>query len=121
MNPKQTIRPTQLPVDLYEGDDQITVLARLPGVRREDLEVRLEGDQLTVTATRHEPAPAAEDDHQPRALFRELAAVQYVRQIRLRSPIDADGIDARLEQGLLQLRLPKAAAARPRVIEVRAG
>jgi len=121
MTQKQSPRATQLPVDLYEGDDHITVLARLPGVRPEDLEVRLEGDQLTLSATRHEPVPAGEGDHQARALFRELGEAHFSRQIRLRSPIDADGIDARLELGLLQLRLPKAEAARPRVIEVRAG
>ena len=121
MTQRNTIRHADLPLNLYEGDEQFIVLSSLPGVRPEDLEVRLEGDQLTVAATRHEPHPAAEGDAQARPLFRELGGVRYSRQLRLRGPIHAEAIEARLDQGLLRVTVPKAAAARPRTIEVRVG
>ncbi len=115
------LRTVELPLDLYESDDRFTLLARLPGVRPEDLEVRLEGDHLHLRATRPEPVPASDEARPVRPLFRELSGLQWTRSLRLRTPIEAERVDARLEAGLLRLELPKAAAARPRTIEVRAG
>lgn len=113
------LRAALLPVDLYERDDALLLLATLPGVRPEDLDIRLEADRLTVTAERHEPAPHGQSDTVASPIFRELGSVRWTREVRLRTPVDADRIDASLEQGVLRLTLPKAPEARPRTIEVK--
>lgn len=126
MQTDTTIRTAALPADLYETDDALLLLASLPGVRAEDLEVQLDGDRLTVTATRHEPVPVAAaegaaDDTVTTPLFRDLGDLRWQRTWRLRTPVDADGVQARLDAGELTITLPKAPEVRPRTIEVKAG
>ena len=116
--PNGTLRSAPLPVDLLETDDALLLVADLPGVKAEDLDIQLEADRLTLTATRQEPAPAAGEEVVPTPLFRDLGAVRWERSFRLRTPVDADGITATLDQGVLQLTLPKAEAVRPRTIAV---
>ncbi|NOY27570.1 MAG: Hsp20/alpha crystallin family protein [Oligoflexia bacterium] len=115
------LRTAPMPLDLFERDDALLVIASLPGVHSEDLDIRLEGDRLTVTADRHEPIPAGTDDAVATPLFRELGSVRWTRAVRLRTPVDADAINAKLENGMLQLTMPKAPEARPRAIEVNVG
>lgn len=115
------LRTALLPVDLYEREDALILLASLPGVRAEDLDIQLESDRLTLTAERHEPNPHAADDTVATPLFRELGGVRWTRQVRLRTPVDADQVEAKLEHGLLRLTLPKAPQARPRTIPIKAG
>ncbi|MCK6506433.1 Hsp20/alpha crystallin family protein [Myxococcota bacterium] len=115
------LRTALLPVDLYEGDEALVLLASLPGVRAEDLDIQLEADRLTLTAERHEPSPHGADETVATPLFRELGGVRWTRQVRLRTPVDADQVQAKLEHGLLRLTLPKAPQARPRTIQVKAG
>ena len=137
----QELRTALLPIDLYEREDALLLLASLPGVRAEDLYIQLEGDRLTLTAERHEPAPHGDDstladtasdtaadtaadlaaDTAAAPLFRELGGVRWTRQVHLRTPVDADQVQAHLEHGLLRLTLPKAPQARPRTIPVKAG
>ncbi len=126
-NNKPDLRTAALPVDLIETDDALVLIANLPGVRAEDLNVSLEGNELALQADRHEPLPVhgdtsdSGDDTQPVALFRELGGVRWERRFRLRTPIDADNIEARLDAGVLQLTLPKAPEVRPRKIEIAVG
>ncbi len=120
------LRPTALPMDLLETDDAFILLANLPGVRKEDLHIDLQNNQLTVSADRHEPLPAgtdadAGDDMQPTPLFRELGGIRWERSFKLSTPIDVEHIDAHLDNGVLQLTLPKAPEARPRKIEIKVG
>ena len=133
----QDLRTALLPIDLYEREDALLLLASLPGVRAEDLYIQLEGDRLTLTAERREPAPHDDDstladaagdtaadlaaDTAAAPLFRELGGVRWTRQVHLRTPVDADQVQAHLEHGLLRLTLPKAPQARPRTIPVKAG
>lgn len=118
------LRPTVLPMDLMETDESFILLANLPGVRKEDLHIDIQNDTLTVSADRHEPLPAganARDDVQPTPLFRELGGVRWERSFRLTTPIDMEHVEAHLDNGVLQLTLPKAPEARPRRIEVKVG
>lgn len=119
------IRTAPLPFDLYETDTAFLLRAQLPGVRKEDLDLRLDGDRLVLGAVRHEPVPTAAsaadsaEDTVPVPLFRELGAQRWERSIQLRVPVEADAVEARLEAGILQLSLPKAPQARPRSIPVK--
>ncbi len=93
------------PVDIFENREQILVLTDLPGVRSEDLSVRLEKNELHLYARRHAAAGRA---------------VDFARTFVVPRTIDPEKIDASLKDGVLTIRLPKNEAAKPRQIAVRA-
>lgn len=103
-------------VDIFETEDAITVLADLPGVRSDGLTIDLRDNVLTLSAT-VPPVESADE----RTLVREYETGSFYRQFRLSNMIEQAGIDAVLRDGVLRLTLPKAAAARPRKIEVQGG
>jgi len=106
---KNAERPTYAPpVDIYENKDEILIVADLPGVVTEDLEVDLDKDHLTILAHRTLPGAGGE-------------AFDYTRTFVVPRGIDADSISANLQNGVLRLALPKPAALKPRQIAVRAG
>lgn len=100
-------------VDVYESREDFLLVADLPGVRQEDLSVRLDQGELRFEGVRkaraHGALLAGSDEEQ---VFR--------RVFTLPGGIDADRIEAKLAAGVLQLRLPKAAAFKPRQITVTA-
>jgi HSP20 family protein len=104
-----------MPVDLYETEDGLVLLADLPGVARSDLQVHLEQGVLTLEGF----ARATPDGtgHTPLAV--EFRDAIYRRTFTVGSGIDPSRIDASLQHGVLTLRLPKAEAAKTRKIEIR--
>ena len=102
------------PVDIYEDEDGLVVLADLPGIAPAALDVRVEQRALTITA-HAQTAPSGSPVH----LEYELAG--YFRQFQLPEEVDSARIQAELKQGVLRLRLPRAAEEQPRRIEVRSG
>jgi HSP20 family protein len=102
-------------VDIYETPEELIVLADMPGVVPDEVDVNLEGDQLTIEG-RVKP-----DDYSGlRPLYVEYGLGGFYRRFTLGEAIDRDGIKARLRDGVLDLRLPKAEQARPRRISVQA-
>ncbi|HMN42535.1 MAG TPA: Hsp20/alpha crystallin family protein [Phycisphaerales bacterium] len=107
------------PLNVWEDADSLHVEAELPGFSMENLEITTLSNELTIAGSRSEAAPENATFHR-----RERAAggsSQFRRTLRIGVPIDADQVTARLEQGVLTVTLPKAAAAKPRKIEVKAG
>jgi HSP20 family protein len=105
----------QPPVDIYENRDELVLVADMPGVTPDGLDVHLEGDQLTVEG-RVRP-----DDYQGlKPLHVEYGVGGYFRRFTLGEHIDREGIKAQLKNGVLQLRLPKAERAKTRKITVQA-
>lgn len=104
------------PVDIYEDDAGITVLADLPGVSREQLGVRVDGDTLVIEASAN--AIAVPQDME--LIYGEARFPSYRRQFTLSRELDPARIEASLKDGVLRLAIPKSEAARPRRIEVRA-
>lgn len=102
------------PVDIYETPQELVLLADLPGVHRDDLEVRVEDGVLTIQGR---PRPAASG----RLVAQEFELAPYFRQFELGEVIDQARIAAELKHGVLTLHLPKVQPARPRRIEVRGG
>jgi len=99
-------------VDIYEDDQGLVVLADLPGMEPEALDVRVDNRVLTIRGrTQH----LATDT----PVYREYELTGFFRQFQLPEEIDQAGIEADLKQGLLTLRLPRAAPAPSRRIEVR--
>jgi HSP20 family protein len=100
-------------VDIFEHESAITVLADMPGVKAEDLEIDLRENVLTLTG-RVTPPEAGQS-----YVLREYEPGTFFRQFTLGSAIEQSQIDAKLTDGVLRLELPKAEKARPRQIAVR--
>jgi HSP20 family protein len=102
-------------VDIFENDTAITVLADMPGVKPEDLQIDLRDSVLTLTGrTSHGQGPSETE------VLSEVRPGTFFRQFTLSETIDQAKIDAKLTQGVLRLELPKVEKARPRQITVRA-
>jgi HSP20 family molecular chaperone IbpA len=97
-----------------ESADNVLVVADIPGASAETIDVRVENDTLTLQAKR--PANAQESGP---ALAREYEEVDFARSFRIPAGIDAANITAEAKNGTVVVRLPKAAAAKTRKIDVR--
>lgn len=104
------------PVDIFEDENGITVLADLPGVSRERLGVRVDGDSLSIEGTAEVVNPKDME-----LVYGEAQPPVYRREFSLSRELDASRIEAQLKDGVLRLTIPKAEEARPRRIEVRVG
>ena len=92
--------------------DEIVVLANMPGVKPEEVEITIEGDTLTIRGER--PRPLENVDY----VMQERPFGKFQRTLNINIPVDANRAEARYENGLLTLVIPKAEAAKPRVIQV---
>ena len=101
------------PVDIFEDEAGFTVLADLPGVARDRLAVRVDGDNLVI-----EGAAAAPVGADMTLIYGEVLNPLYRRTFTLSRELDPGKIEAKLDNGVLRLNIPKAEAARPRRIEV---
>ena len=100
------------PVDIYETEEGLVLLADLPGVAPNDLKVRLEDNVLTIQAS---PKHLVEAE----PLEREFELVNFFRQFQLSDEVDQERISATLNHGVLRLSLPRAEKAKPREIPVK--
>ena len=102
-------------LDIVEREDNFTVWADLPGVKPEGMEINLDGDRLTI---RGKVTPL-ETEGLP-LLFCEYGEGDFEATLRVSREVDQEHISAEIRDGLLVLTLPKAAAAKPRQIQVKA-
>jgi HSP20 family molecular chaperone IbpA len=102
------------PVDIFENDSSITLLADMPGVKPADLEIDLRENVLTLTGRVTRPGTSKESN-----VLREYHPGTFFRQFTLSEAIDQPKIDAQLTDGVLRLELPKVEKVRPRQITVR--
>ena len=101
-------------VDIFETEKAITLLADLPGAKADDLTIDLRDDTLTLMV---DIAPA--DKGSEVEILTEYETGRYYRQFTLSEIIDQEKIDAKLNNGVLRLRLPKVEKATPRKIVVK--
>ena len=97
-------------VDIFESEDELVLVADMPGVPKDALSVHLEGSELTIEGVQ----PATELDF-------GLRPVAFSRAFRVPNTVDANGVSAKLANGVLRVHLAKAEAAKPRQIKVKAG
>lgn len=107
--------PLVPPVDIFEDQEGITVVADMPGVPKEALAIHVEGDTLTV-----EGAVDLGDTRQLQSVYAEVRSPQYKRSFVLSRDLDTERVTAGLNHGVLVLRVPKREQAKPRRIEVKA-
>jgi HSP20 family molecular chaperone IbpA len=108
---ENVLRP---PVDIHETSDAIVLRADMPGVARDRLEVRLDGDNTLVI----EGAIGIAPQEQMTALYADVRSTTYRRQFVLSKELEAGKIAAHLQNGVLTLTIPKRDEVRPRRIEV---
>lgn len=101
-------------VDIYETADEIVMNVDLPGVKPEDLDIDLREDTLTIVGK------VAESETEGNDLLVEYRVGHYYRSFLLTDVIDRATISANLADGMLKLKLPKAAKAVPRKIPISA-
>lgn len=106
-------RYVPLPVDIYEDEQGLVVVADVPGVAPDDLDVSVERGVLTIQARAAHAAPGT-------PIYREYELSGFFRQFRLPEAVDVGGIAADVKHGVLTLRLPRAEQAQPRRIPVQA-
>ncbi len=98
---------------IEELDDAFTLRATLPGLSPEDLSLEMEDGKLKLLATRENDAPEGY-----RALRRERGSLVVERTFNLGPKVDPERIEAKLEQGVLTITLPKRAEQKPRRIAI---
>lgn len=102
-------------VDIFSKDDGIVILAEMPGVDEDDLDVTLEKNVLTIQGYVSADEPEGYD-----LTYSEYGVGDYQRSFTLPDDIDRDNIDARISNGVLRLFLQKGSEARTRQITVKA-
>ncbi len=105
-------RVAPLPLDAYTTDNEIVVIAPVPGVSPNEVEITVEGDTLTIQG--EIPARLENVNY----VFAERFVGPFKRTLQLNVPVDVDKIEATFEDGVLTLVLPKAETVRPRIIKV---
>jgi HSP20 family protein len=101
--------------DIYEEHDQLVMKTELPGINKEDVNINLQGDRLTIKAEKKEAM--IEDSA---CYARERQYGQFYRSVTLPFAVKEDQISATFENGVLELRLSKAEESKARKIEIKA-
>lgn len=105
--------------DVVEVEDEIRVVAELPGVRLEDLDLTLEANVLTITGEKQDLR--GDNERQGRYHLFERRWGRFNRSFVLPREVDRENVAAAFENGVLTVRIPKAEKARPRRIEIQSG
>jgi HSP20 family protein len=106
------VRAFSPPVDIEETDDAYVIEADLPGVKREDIDIELEGNELQVSG----------EIKQREGKFRRRTrrVGRFELRVALPDGVDGGAVDAKLDRGVLTVRVPKAEKAQRRKIDVKA-
>lgn len=107
---ERTITPR---ASVYETDDEVVLELEMPGVTRENINVNVDNDELSVSGRRVAPV-----DEGYEMIYQERLPLSYKRSFVLSDRIDASKIKATADCGVLQVILPKAAQAKPRKITI---
>lgn len=112
-----TARTWAPPVDILEDQNEIIVRAELPGLKQEDIDIELTGDTLVIKGERKFDDAQRKDNYV--RVERSYSAFQRVFTVGV--PVEHDGVKASYKEGVLEVRLPKSEATRPKKVQVSAG
>jgi HSP20 family protein len=104
------------PMDLFETGDDLVLEMAVPGVEGDDLDISLEGRELTIKGS----LPQAEDEGR-RYWLQSIPTGEFRRTLTLPVQVDVEGVSASVDNGILTLRLPKLIEARARKISITNG
>ena len=104
-------------MDLVETDEHFVLRADLPGMSQDDVKIELEDNVLTVSGER-----SAEHESKQEGFYRvERAFGTFSRSLTLPKGVDADSVSAAFDRGVLEVRIPKPEAVKPKRIEIHVG
>ena len=112
------IRPLSIrmpSIDVYEEKDSVVVKAELPGMTKGDIEVNLEGENLTIKGEKKEDTEVKEDNY----YRRERSYGSFLRTVALPSEVKQDEVKASFKDGILEIRMPKTEAAKKKSVSVK--
>jgi len=104
------------PVDIFEKQEQLVLRAEIPGVQKDDLDVRIENGVLTLHGERRQDADLTEGS----VHLTERSYGSFTRSFSLPTTVDAARITASYKDGVLEVTVPKAEAAKSKKVEIKA-
>ena len=105
--------PQSIPVNIFETENEIVVVAPTPGIEANNIDIRVEDDYLTIQTEKRGPG---QERH--RYLRREWSYGPYERTVELPTEVDVERANASYGNGIMTIALPKATARRQRKIEI---
>lgn len=100
-------------INVFNDGDDFVVVAELPGVKKEDLEIQVRGNTVRIQGKKAIAHPESASIHR-----RERAAGEFDRTVTLPDDVDASKVAAEYRDGVLTLRLPRAESAKPRTVTI---
>ena len=104
-------------VEMYEKEDRYVIRAEVPGAKEEDVDVSVVGDTLTIRGEKKAETEVKEEDYH----CRECSYGAFSRSLRLPPNVEAGKVEASLDDGVLEVTLPKTAGVKPTKVRVSAG
>jgi HSP20 family protein len=111
------LNTNNLPIDAHESDEAYTLIANVPGVPADHIDVNVHDGTLTINVTVEKP----QAEEGTRELIQERFYGKMSRSFSLPQKIDVENVEASYDEGVLTLRLPKAPEAKPRQINIKSG
>lgn len=100
--------------NLYDKGDKLQIIAEVPGINKENLNIRIQGNYLELSGSRKSDAPEGYKAHRV-----ERGTSTFTRSFTLPADVDSERVEAMLKDGILTMSLPKIEAAKPKQIEIR--
>ena len=115
----QPKRDNPMPIDVTADEKQVVIQASLPGVKPEDVNVTIEDNRLTIEGQ----VNSVEETEKDRYVIRERHSGSFYRSLALPKDLQDDSVEARFENGVLTLTLPRVPEVKPqaKTIEIKAG
>jgi HSP20 family protein len=102
-------------VEMYEKDDKLVVRAELPGMKKEEIDISVLGDTLTIKGERKAESEVKDEDY-----YRcEMCYGKFSRSVALPAAVEARKVEASYENGILEVTVPKAEEAKPKKVEIK--
>jgi HSP20 family protein len=102
-------------VDMFDSEDKVVINAEIPGMSKEDVDISVTGDILTIQGERKAEEEVKDEDY----YCCEQHRGAFYRVIQLPSGLETDNIDATYDNGILEITLPKSPEVKPKRIEVK--
>lgn len=106
-------------MEMYEDDDNVVVKMKAAGFTSDQIDVSIEGKVLTVTGKIEQEKE--EEDKKRKYYYKEMRNESFARSISLPSNVKADKVKADLNNGILQIQMPKVEEAKPKKISINVG
>jgi HSP20 family protein len=110
--PEETVRMPA--VDVFEDGDEVVVKAELPGMKKEEVDVQIAGDVITISGKKEKEERVEKKDYHRY----ERSSGSFSRSVRLPAEVQVDRVTAKLEEGVLEIRAAKSEAAKARTRKI---